>query len=139
MQGVSGDDFETRLGSGYRGPARQPLRWAHAQRRARASGATYRSKAGRDLRRQRLSRHSASSRKRCGLHLRPKTERHAETIAAPALGHRASDWSLETRPPDETKLLARQRGRPDQRAFGGLRLQPEKTHASFLLAHFRLG
>src|SRR5437660_8055769 len=137
-QGLGGHDFEARLGSRHRGAARQSLRWTHAQSRPRASGAAYRSEAGRDLRRQRLSRHSASSRERRGLHLRPQTERHTETIAAPSLSYRASDWSPETRPPNETKLLARQRGRPDQRAVGRLRLQPEKTHASFLLAHFRL-
>src|SRR5712691_11080687 len=138
LQGIGGNDFEAWLGSGHRGAARQSLRWTHAQSRARASRAAYWSKASRDLRRQRLPRKSASSRKRCSLHLRQKTERHAETIAATAFSHRARDWSLETRPPDETKLLARQRGRPDQRAVGRLRLQPEKTHASFLLANFRL-
>src|SRR5205807_3273436 len=138
LQGIGGDDFQARLGSRHRGAARQSLRWAHAQRSPRASRTAYRSEAGRDLRRQRLSWESASSRERRGLHLRPQTERHIETLAAPSLSHRASDWSPETRPPDETKLLARQRGRPDQRAVGRLWLQPEKTHASFLLAHFRL-
>src|SRR5437016_267432 len=138
LQGLGGHDFEAWLGSRHRSAARQSLRWPHAQSRARASGTAYRSEAGRDLRRQGLSRHSASSRERRGLHLRPQTERHLETIAAPSLSHRASDWSPETRPPDETKLLARQTARPEQRAVGRLRLQLEKTHASFLLAHFRL-
>ena len=94
---------------------------------------------GRDLRRQRLPRGAASSGKRRGLRLGQKTEGHAETFTAPPLSHRASDWSLETRPPDETKLSARQKRRLHQRAVGELRLQPKKTHASFLLALFRLG
>src|SRR5260370_26808719 len=131
LQGLGGHDFEARLGSRHRSAARQSLRWAHAQRSPRASRTAYRSEAGRDLRRPRLSWESASSGERRGLHLRPQTERHAETIAAPSLSYRASDWSPETRPPDETKLLARQRGPPHQLAVGSLRLQPQTTHASF--------
>src|SRR5437660_11185087 len=125
LQGIGGDDFQERLGSRHRGAARESLRWAHAQRRPRASRTAYRSEAGKDLRRQRLSRHSASSRERRGLHLRPQTERHLETLAAPSLSYRARDWSLETRPPNETKLLAMQRWRTTQRAVSRLRLQPE--------------
>src|SRR6266436_1524468 len=138
LQGIGGDDFEAWLGSRHRGAARQSLRWAHAQRRPRASRTAYRSEAGRDLRRQRLSRESASSGERRSLHLRPQTERHAETIAAPSFSHRASDRTLETRPPDETKLLAGPSGRRDQCLVGRQRLQLEKTPASFLLALFRL-
>src|SRR5260370_35067444 len=138
LQGVGGDDLEAQLGGGHRGAARQSLRWAHAQRRARASGQAHRSEPGRDVRRQRLSRDEASSRKRQGLSLGPKTERPAETIATPALGNRARDWSLETRPPDDAKLPPWRRRRLHQRAAGRLGLQPEKTPESFLLAHFWL-
>src|SRR5260370_12285961 len=126
LQGVGSDDFEAWLGSRHRSAARQSLRWPHAQSRARASGAAYRSEAGRDLRRQRLSRHSASSRERRGLHLRPQTERHLETIAAPSLRHRAMDWSPETRPPNETKLLTRQIAPPHHRPLITLPLPPTK-------------
>src|SRR5260370_38203290 len=95
LQGVSGDDFKAWLGSGHSGPARQSLRWAHAQGRARASRKAYRSKAGRDLRRQRLSRSAASSRTRQGLHLGPKTERHAEALTRTAIDHAARHWVRE--------------------------------------------
>jgi transposase, IS5 family len=50
----------------------------------------------------------------------------------PVIGHLKQDHRMKR------KLSARQKWRLRQRAVGGLRLQPKKTHASFLLAHFRL-
>src|SRR5260370_1120079 len=60
-------------------------RYAHAQqlKRARRKARKVRTY----LRRQRLLRDSASSRKRQGLPLRKETERHTETIATPAFSH----------------------------------------------------
>jgi IS5 family transposase len=57
-----------------------------------------------------------------GLPRGQKTEWPAETLTAAPLGHRAGDWALETRPPAETKLSARQKRRLHQCPVGGLRL-----------------